>query len=229
MKKVLGLSLVAAIALATNVSAEDAKLTVSSSAALTSNYIWRGISYTDGTSTAQMGIDLDNLANVSGLHLNLWGSGIQEGSEIDTIIGYSTKASGYDLDFSIINYYYTQDTVAGTFAGASYAEAYVNVSRGDYSVAVYKEIGYGNSSNYDGLTFIANANVSKIELSAGTRVGLTSNTSTLFGSIGTSWDCLLIPGYTMGAMLAYNDGFTTTQSLLGADGATFALTLSKDF
>ena len=107
MKKILGLSLVAAIALTTQVSAEEAKYTVSSSAALTTNYIWRGISYSNGTPTAQMGVDLTNVAGVSGLHVNLWGSGIEQGSEMDTIIGYETS---YGLDIGMINYYYTQDS-----------------------------------------------------------------------------------------------------------------------
>jgi uncharacterized protein (TIGR02001 family) len=242
MKKLLGLSLAAAIALTTQVNAEDTKMTVSSSAALTTNYIWRGISYSNETPTAQMGVDLGNVAGVSGLHVNLWGSGIQEGSEMDTIVGYEFSAGSVGIDVGAINYYYTQDhrkglldknvdpADAGTFAGASYAEAYVAATMGDFGLSVWKELGYDESKDYNGLTFIADASVVGIDISAGTRVDLDdSAASSYFGSIGTSWDCRLIPGYTMGAAVAYNDAFEGTQSLLEVEGLTLALTLSKDF
>lgn len=241
MKKILGLSLAAAIALTTSVSAEDAKFKVSSNAALTSNYIWRGISYTDNTPTAQMGVDFSNLFNAEGLHLNLWGSGIQEGSEIDTIVGYETSLGGLGIDIGLINYYYTQDDVPGTFAGDTYAEAYVAFTAGDYGLSVWKELTWRDyesttPSAYDGLTVIADASVLGLDLSVGTRMdagksaGETETSSSRFGSIGTSWDSILIPSYTTGIMFAYNDSdFASNQKIFGKAGLTFALTFSKDF
>ncbi len=228
MKKVLGLSLVAAMALATQVSAADSKLEVSSSAALTSNYIWRGISYSAGTTTAQMGIDLSNVAGVSGFHVNFWGSGIQEGSEIDTIVGYTTKAGSVEIDTSIINYSYTRDNISGTFAGASYAEAYIALTAGDYGLAVYQELGYEASKDYDGTTLNVSAAFGMIDMYAGARTSVTTDDS-FYAAIGATWDCKLIPTYSMNATVAYNSGFETSQSLQGVEGATFALTLSKDF
>ncbi len=225
MKKILGLSLVAAIALTTQASA---KVEIEGSAALTSNYIWRGISYSDQRMTAQMGVDVSNVANVEGLHVNFWGSGIQEGSEIDTIVGYGFKAGSVDLDVSVINYYYTRDYVTGTFAGASYAEAYINASFKNYGFTVYKEVGYGDSASYDGLTYQLDAEFGPVSAYVGARTSPSSDTTT-YAALGATWDCLLLPSYQMNATLAYNSGFTTSQAFLGGEGLTFALTLSKGF
>lgn len=226
MKKVLGLSLVAALALATQVSASDSKFAVSGSAAFTTNYLWRGISYTEGTLAAQAGIDMDNLLSVGGLHLNLWGSGIKEGSEIDTVIGYAGEAGKLGYDVGFINYYYTQDYVADTLAGPSYGEAFVSLSYADYAVSYYREVGYAGSASYDGNTFIADASFGPVDLSVGTRIPDTGNSST-FGSVGVNWPCQLLKGYDMNAMLGYNSG--ATQNVFGAEGLAFSLTLSKSF
>ena len=228
MKKILGLSIAAAIALSAPAMAEDTKFKVSGAAALTTNYLWRGISYTDGTSTGQAGIDMENLANIEGLHLNLWGSGIQEGSEIDTILGYAMEFGKVGVDVGYINYYYTQDYVAGTFAGASYGEAFVALSYSNYGLSYYREAGYGDSASYDGNTIIADASFGPVDLSVGTRIG-DDGTTNYFGSVGVNWPCQLLKGYDMNAMLGYHDGFLDNQELFGAEGLTFALMISKGF
>ena len=233
MKRLLGLSLAAAIALTSQVSAKEVKLEVAGNAALTSNYVWRGISYTNTTPTSQVGVDFDNLFKVEGLHLNLWGSGIQEGSEIDTIIGYSFKAGPATIDLGLINYYYTQDYIPDTFAGASYGEAYVDVQFANFGVSVWSEIGYADSNTdvYDGLTVIANASFAGIDLYVGTRMtdyvdpitNLAAEDS-VFGQISYSWDSILIPSFTTTVFVAGNDQFTDSQG-----ESTAGITFSKDF
>lgn len=240
MKKILGLSLAAAIALSTQVSAKEVKLEVAGNAALTSNYVWRGISYTNTTPTAQVGVDFDNLFKVEGLHLNLWGSGIQEGSEMDTIIGYSFKAGPATIDIGAINYYYTQDYVGKTlaepatttFAGASYAEAYIDVQFSNFGLSIWNEIGYGDSNNdvYDGLTVIANASFAGIDLYVGTRMtdyvdaGGVAAEDSAFGQISYSFDSILIPSFTTTLFVAGNDQWTASQG-----ESTAGITFSKDF
>ena len=237
MKKILGLSVAAAIALSTPALAEDTtKFTVSGSAALTTNYIWRGISYTENTATGQAGIDMENVAGLKGLHLNLWGSGIQEGSEMDTILGYATEIGSVGVDVGYINYYYTRDYAqyqgAGTFAGASYGEAFVALSYSDFGLSYYREAGYNGSSydnGYDGNTIIVDASFGPVDLSWGTRIGDESGVSS-FGSVGVNWPCQLLKGYDMNAMVAYNDSvFASGQTLFDTEGLTFALTISKGF
>lgn len=235
MKRLLGLSLAAAIALTTQVCAKEVKLEVAGNAALTSNYVWRGISYTNTTPTAQVGVDFDNLGKVEGLHLNLWGSGIQEGSEIDTIIGYSFKAGAATIDVGAINYYYTQDYVDeagnGTFAGASYAEAYVDVQFSNFGISVWSEIGYAdsNTDSYDGLTVIANASFGGFEAYAGTRMtdyvdNGTPAEDSFFYQVSYSFDSILIPSFTTTLFVAGNDQFEDQQG-----DYTAGVTFSKDF
>ena len=228
MKKILGLSIAAAIALSAPAMAEDTKFKVSGSAALTTNYIWRGISYTAGTATGQAGIDMENVGGVKGLHLNLWGSGIQEGSEMDTILGYAMDFSGVGVDLGYINYNYTQDHVADTFAGATYGEAFVAVTYSDFGLSYWREIGLNDgSAAYAGNTVIADASFGPVDLSFGSRFG--DGDATTFGSIGVNWPCTLLKGYDMNAMVAYNSATAGGQDLFGLDTATFALSISKGF
>lgn len=230
MKKILSLSLAAAIALTSQVSAKEVKLEVAGNAALTSNYVWRGISYTNTTPTAQVGVDFDNLFTAEGLHLNLWGSGIQEGSEMDTVIGYSFKAGAATIDIGAINYYYTQDYIGRdtvldttTFAGASYAEAYIDVQFEHAGISVWNEMGYGGSSEYDGLTVIANASYAGVDAYYGSRM-TDSGEDSAFGQVSYSWDSILIPSFTTSVFVAFNDQFEDAQG-----SSTAGITFSKDF
>ncbi len=233
MNKILGLGLAAVTALSMQVSAKEVKLEVAGNAALTTNYVWRGISYTNTTPTAQVGVDFDNVAKVEGLHLNLWGSGIQEGSEIDTIIGYSFKAGPATIDIGAINYWYTQDYIAkntteypsGTFAGDSYAEAYIDIQFSNFGISVWEEMGYADSdvTSFDGTTVIVNASFGGFEIYAGQRY-TDSGTDTDFGQLSYSYDSILMPGFTTTIFVAGNSGATGNQG-----ESTSGVTFSKDF
>ena len=224
MKKILGLSLIAAMALSSSVFAEDTNATeaatfnITGSAALTSHYLWRGISYSNETPTGQAGINFNNIA-LEGLSLGLWGSGIQTGSEVDVDVSYSNAISK-DMSYKVghIYYYYT-------LAGSSYGEAYVGLEYGDYKLTVYKE----SNSLTDGITPIADASFGPVDVQLGYYVSAAAGNAA-FGSVGFNWDCMLDKSYSMNAMVAYNSAATTnTFFLQNAAGAAFSLTMSKEF
>ena len=230
MKKILGLSLIAAMALTSNVFAEEvtaptetatadsSKFSISGNAAMTTHYLWRGWSYSDETPTGQAGLDFNNVANVEGLYVGTWGSGIQVGSEVDLYAGFSNSLSedlSYDAGF--IYYYYT-------LAGSSYGEAYLGLTFKDYSLTVYKE----NSLDADGITPILDASFGPVDVQAGYYVS-EANGNAAFGSVGINWPCMLDETYNMNAMVAYNSNSTNTLFGQDAKGAAVALTISKEF
>lgn len=237
MKKILGLSLIAAIALSSNVLAEEtsaadaSKFSVSGNAALTTNYLWRGISYTKSTGTGQAGLDFSNLFDVKGVYFGLWGSGIQEGSEIDFYTGFSNElGSGLSYDVGYIYYHYTlgadkaYTSIGGAFAGgAGYGEAYIGLSYADYGVKLYQE------DDLDGLTGEVSATFGPVDVAAG-YYHASDVADFSYGSVGVNWPCMLDNSYNMNATVAYNSGATQSFFNTGVvSGSTFALTISKDF
>jgi len=103
---------------------------VSGNVALTSDYVWRGISQTDGSPAVQGGFDA---GFDSGLYAGIWGSNIDFGGdeslEVDTYAGWAGEFSGVGVDVGFINYHYpTSDD------GTNFSEAYAGVSFGPFSL-----------------------------------------------------------------------------------------------
>lgn len=83
---------------------------LSGNAALTSDYVFRGISQTQGDPAAQMGI---KLASESGLYGSVWGSTVEfpgdsgASSEIDYVVGWGGKlADDWALDVNVTYFDY---------------------------------------------------------------------------------------------------------------------------
>tara|TARA_R110002167_G_scaffold101150_9_gene263793 strand:+ start:3410 stop:4066 length:657 start_codon:yes stop_codon:yes gene_type:complete len=104
MKKLrLVLSTCALALSATQVNAE-----VSANVAMTSDYVWRGITQTSGEGAIQGGFDY---AHESGAYAGIWGSNVDFGTtadlEFDLYAGYATELdSGIVLDLGLIRYLY---------------------------------------------------------------------------------------------------------------------------
>ena len=104
MKNVLITSLVGGAMLASAVQAE-----ISGNVALSSDYMFRGISQTDSTPAISGGFDY---SNENGLYAGVWASNVDSGFfgganvEIDTYLGYAggSDAWSYDLGFLRYNY-----------------------------------------------------------------------------------------------------------------------------
>jgi len=118
---------VAAALLASLAGIQTAAAEVSGNVALTSNYIWRGVTQNMEDPAIQGGFDYES---ESGFSAGVWGSSVDfggdESTEIDLYGGYGIEVGGVGLDFGFIAYkYFGGDAASGDFeelyAGASYA------------------------------------------------------------------------------------------------------------
>jgi len=111
-KSILGLSAIALAAFSAPAFAQDEptpELTVSGSAAVVTDYRFRGVSQTDKRFAIQGGI---TVTHESGFYVSTWGSSIDDyvanGSdqEIDLIAGYSKTVGAATFDLGVLYYYY---------------------------------------------------------------------------------------------------------------------------
>ena len=111
----------------------ESDLEISANVALTSNYVWRGLTQTDNSPAIQGGFDL----GYKGLYVGVWGSNVEFGStydesmELDIYAGYAGEIAGIGFDIGAIQYAYPHNTDALNFA-----EAYLGLSKafGDFEI-----------------------------------------------------------------------------------------------
>ena len=141
------LTLVAAAALADAVPAAAPASAWSQSAnlALTSNYVWRGISQNGNAVALQGGFDV---AHTSGLSAGVWASSVTaaEALELDLYANYGFKVAGIDLSVGYIAYTYQGNSslnVEEVNVAATYAGVTGKVSKGiSGTKEYYYELGY---------------------------------------------------------------------------------------
>lgn len=122
------LKAVSATILAAAMLTPTAQAEISANVALTTDYVWRGVSQNQEDPALQGGFDY---AHDSGFYVGTWGSNVNFGgasTELDIYAGWSTELeSGLGLDFGIIEYTYHGSDVASDlnfteyYAGVSYA------------------------------------------------------------------------------------------------------------
>ena len=122
--KSIKLSIVAALLATTsvvsNVSADE--IEVSANVALTSNYVWRGMTQTSSSPAVQGGVDL----GYGGAYIGVWGSAVDfddtangtASSEFDIYAGYAGEVSNFSYDIGFIQYMYPNATEAYNFSEA---------------------------------------------------------------------------------------------------------------
>ena len=139
--KLIKLSLVAALC-ATVIMAEDAKsdLGVSANVAMTTNYVWRGMTQTKDNMATQGGFDLD----YKGVYAGIWGSGIDGGQELDVYAGYAGEISSFSYDVGLIQYAYPNQVDELNFA-----EVYAGVAYDFGVVAIGAKYSLGIDTNND--------------------------------------------------------------------------------
>ena len=138
---------------------ETARAGVSGSVALTSDYIFRGISQTNQEPALQAGIEY---AADSGFYVGSWGSNINwlsdlstsqapisSSLELDAYAGYRGKfGESVGFDVGALYYWYPGDFPSG-FNSADTAELYLGISAGvfsaKYSYAITDLFGYADS------------------------------------------------------------------------------------
>jgi len=137
--KLIKLSLAAAL-LAGVVLAEDTSdLGISANMALTSNYVWRGMTQTNDAPAVQAGIDLD----YKGIYLGTWASNVNFGDaktsmEADVYAGYANDIAGFSYDLGLIYYMYPE-----MMDEYNFAEAYLGLGYDFGVVSVGGKYSYG--------------------------------------------------------------------------------------
>lgn len=139
------------------VSSLASAVSVSGNIALTSDYIWRGMTQSDAPAI-QGGFDF---AADNGFYAGIWGSNVNfnngAGSELDYYFGYATEVGSVGVDVGYISYEYIDSTPDATFdetyLGLSFGDFGVSFAFGDYD---YTEVSYAlgdvsfSYGDYDG-------------------------------------------------------------------------------
>ena len=128
MKKSIVLATAVASVLASGVATAD----LSANAAVTSNYIWRGVTQTSDQAAGQGGIDW---GNDSGIYAGTWVSNVNfansdDGYEMDVYAGFAGEAGSIGYDIGVISYQYP---VTPNF---NFTEVYVSGTAGIATVGV---------------------------------------------------------------------------------------------
>jgi uncharacterized protein (TIGR02001 family) len=134
-------SIVLATAVASILTSAAASAELSGNAAITSNYIWRGVTQSNDSAAGQGGIDW---GHDSGLYVGTWVSNIDfsgdlgvgyengTGYEMDVYAGFGGEAGGLGYDLGVISYQYpitpefnfTEVYVSGTMSVVTLGLAY---------------------------------------------------------------------------------------------------------
>lgn len=113
--------LAAASSIAASAADAPAALTASGNVAITSDYVFRGVSQTAGKTAVQAGYDV---THTSGLSAGVWASNVSPALgelEIDLYANYAFKLGVFDLSVGYINYTYS---TAGNGGEANIAVTY---------------------------------------------------------------------------------------------------------
>lgn len=143
-------------------------LEISGNVALTTDYVWRGMSQTDGSPAIQGGFDVsyDN-----GYYAGVWGSNVDfdggESMELDLYAGWAGEVAGVGVDLGVLHYAYptsnTELDFTEVYVGLSYGPAsltqYFGVDLGsddigDYRAGNYTDLGL-DLGEYSGIAFAA--------------------------------------------------------------------------
>jgi len=117
------MSLIAALLVASTsaFAGEKSELGISANMAMTSNYVWRGMTQSTDSPAIQGGFDLE----YKGFYLGTWGSNVNSGDvsmEADLYLGYAGEIDKFSYDVGFIEYMYPNDTEALNFG-----EAYIGL------------------------------------------------------------------------------------------------------
>ena len=122
--KLIKLSLVAAVLVTGMISAQASEVGVSANMALTSNYVWRGMTQTHESPAIQGGVDVDYMGVYAGVWASniSWTETVESSLETDLYLGYANEISGFSYDLGFIAY-----TYANVMDEMNFGEAYVGL------------------------------------------------------------------------------------------------------
>ncbi len=206
-------------------------LEFSGNVALTTDYVWRGVSQTDGSPAIQGGFDAD-LGN--GLYAGVWGSNVDFGGgdnqdnsdesvEIDIYAGWAGEFNGVGVDVGVLHYAYP---TSGT--ETDFTEVYVGLSMGMFSLTQYFGLDAGSDDlgdyNYGDYTDLG------VDLGEYNGVALSAHVGyfDLNDDTGDAWDWKLAASTSMFGVdweVAYTDVDNTDAA--NDDDPNLVLTVSK--
>lgn len=145
--------LTAGMMLGTAAHAEEAAgpFTTAGSLAITSDYLYRGVSQSSNTAALQGSM---TLSHSSGFYATVWGSSIafSQGLELDPAIGYTGSAGDVTYDVGVLRYGYPGDSDINPFteiygsvsmSGAKLGLAYSDEFFGETGESIYAYLSYG--------------------------------------------------------------------------------------
>lgn len=242
---ILGLSTAVMACISTPALAEDGDdsgISVSANVALTSDYRFRGLSFSDGDIAVQGGIDV---SHDSGFYIGTWASSIEDSAtfghtELDLYGGWSGEViSGLSLDVGLL--YYVYPNGQGGAAGPSdYFEPYASVTGAIGPVEVTSGIAWapsqsslGNDDNvyiYTGVSggipntpISLNATIGINEGSLGNPAGIAGVDDYVDWKIGADWAIT----ENLTASVAYTD--TDAPSINNFTDSAIVFTLGASF
>lgn len=117
MKKLMGLAALAGAATIAGASAAHAEGTVSANVSLTSNYMFRGLTQSDGDFAVQGGFDFE----ADMFYAGIWGSsiddfGIDANTELDLYFGFTPTTGPINWDIGLVGYFYPGANTSIDFA-----------------------------------------------------------------------------------------------------------------
>jgi len=115
-------------AVAADAPAAAPAFTVAGNVALTSDYVFRGLSQTAGHTAIQGGFDLTKTP-LAGLTAGVWASSLSAGTEVDLYANYGFKVGAVDVTVGYIDYTYTASAIGFATGGeANVAVAYAGLT-----------------------------------------------------------------------------------------------------
>lgn len=229
-KSIISIALSATLATSALVSTQAFAVEgLSANAAVTNNYLWRGLEQTLGAAAVSGGIDY---AHESGAYVGTWASNASWGdmqTELDLYFGYAgdiNESVSYDVGF--IYWAYLDSAEAEN----DYSEVYANMSVGGFTfgLAVLAYTTAGGDTGKFGDSLYASIDYA-YELESGAEVGF---------HIGDYSGDFVESGYNGENIIDFNvsiskDGFTfgvsksDVDTYLGADDAKFFVSYGVDF
>jgi uncharacterized protein (TIGR02001 family) len=232
------LTLIAAAAMAdaAPAAAPASAWTQSGNLAITSNYIWRGVSQNANTVAISGGYDV---AHTSGLSAGAWLSSAGDGwnssysTELDLYANYGFKVSNIDLSVGYIAYVYQANS------SANFSEVNVSATYAGVTAKVSKEIANSSGSGFTNFGYYYELGYTySIPSVKGLDLGLHYGWADKNGVSGTNEDysvSLTYPVAGFAATVAYSNTPGSAEVLSAADepsvinGGLYSLTLKKSF
>ena len=218
-------------------------ITVTGSAAFTTDYLFRGISQTGNNAAVQAGM---TATHESGAYFSVWGSsvgftdsgstdGLDGGLEIDALLGYSGKAGEVAYDVGVMHYGYPSADAA-----LGYDEIYASVSTMGAKVGLnYSNDYFAKSDKFMYLYASYGTEVAGVGLSASLGMNKFDSAAMMSNALGTTGTDDSYMDYKLAASKAIG-GMTIEGAYIGSDiddtecggglcEGRFVLTASKSF